>query len=359
VTRDRDGDGLRDAWEGRWGVSSPDRRDSDRDGVVDSAEDPDGDRLGNLGEQRFGTDPGSRDSDGDGTPDGQEDTDRDGRSDALEQDRRPIPAGLRPSLTAAPEDIWARHPACGAHWGVTKPTRCWFGDPDRPVTVAVVGDSKATMYMPAFIQAADRLGWRLVSLLKGACSPVLGTLNGQQWSYDRGRSCDAWRRNVIDWLARQRPDLIVYAHSDDYGLVDGDGDVLTGDRKLAAWRRGARATVEALPSGSRVLWLGDAPNNDGNPVRCLREHRGNIAACVTRREPLSKRAVERALREGVAAGEGEFGTLHDQVCSYDPCPLVQGHVLVFRDEGHLTVTFTKRMTPSLETLLGDVLPSAP
>ena len=35
----------------------------------DEAEDDDGDRLGNLGEQRWGTHPGKKDTDGDGTPD--------------------------------------------------------------------------------------------------------------------------------------------------------------------------------------------------------------------------------------------------------------------------------------------------
>ncbi len=357
---DRDGDGLRDAFEqASRGLLDPGRRDTDRDGVVDSAEDSDGDRLGNLGEQRFRTDPGDPDSDGDGTPDGQEDLDRDGRSNALEQDRRPIPPGLRPSLAAAPEDIWARQPDCGAHWGVTKPRRCRFGDADAPVTLAVVGDSKATMYMPAFIAAADQLGWRVVSLLKGACSPVLDTTNGQQWSYDRGRSCDRWRRNVIDWLGRSQPEVIVYAHSDDYGLVDGEGDVLGGDRKLAAWRRGARATVDALPTSSAVVWLGDAPNNDGNPVRCLADHPGNMSACVTRREPLAKREAEVALSQGVEGAGGTFATLQDQVCSYDPCPLVQGHVLIFRDEGHLTVTFTRRMAPSMRQLLAGALVASP
>jgi hypothetical protein len=359
ATSDSDGDGLRDRFESRWGVTDPNDRDSDGDGVIDSAEDSDGDRLSDLGEQRFGTDPGSRDTDGDGTSDGNEDADRDGRSNALEQDQRPVPKGLRPSLAQAPDDIWPLHPRCGAHWGVTKPRRCWFGDGDASVTMAVVGDSKATMYMPAFIRAADRLGWRVVSLLKGACSPVLGTINGQQWAYDRGRSCDRWRRNVIDWLGRSQPEVVVYAHSDDYGLVEGGGAVLGGKRKLAAWRQGARETAQALPASSTVLWFGDAPRNDGNPVRCLKDHRNDMSACVTRRTPFEKREVEVALREGVVAGGGAFETLYGQVCSYDPCPLVQGHVLVFRDEGHLTVTFTKRMAPSVQQLLAGALVATP
>ena len=138
---DTDGDGLRDTFEVRWGVSDPRDPDSDGDGVVDPAEDGDGDRLGDLGEQRFGTNPAAPDSDGDGRSDGREDSDGDGRSDALEQDQRPLPAGLRPTLAKAPRDIWPRQEECGGpRWGSTRPVRCWFGDAASPVTMAVVGD---------------------------------------------------------------------------------------------------------------------------------------------------------------------------------------------------------------------------
>ena len=251
ATTDSDGDGLRDAFEVRWGVSDPGNPDSDGDGVVDPAEDGDGDRLGDLGEQRFGTDPAAWDSDGDGRSDGRDDSDGDGRSDAAEQDRRPVPVSLRPSLARAPGDLWTRQEECGGpRWGSTTPKRCWFGDPASAVTMAVVGDSKATMFMPAFIAAARQRGWRVVTLLKGTCSPVLGTTNTQQHVFDGGRSCDRWRRRVIDWLHSARPALIVYVHSDDYGLVDTAGDTITGGRKGQAWERGAAATIAQLPAAS-------------------------------------------------------------------------------------------------------------
>lgn len=356
---DSDGDGLGDAFETRWGVSDPGNPDSDGDGVVDPAEDGDGDRLGDLGEQRFGTNPAAWDSDGDGRSDGRDDSDGDGRSDALEQDQRPLPAGLRPSLARAPGDLWARQEECGGpRWGSTTPKRCWFGDAASPVTMAVVGDSKATMFMPAFIAAARQRGWRVVTLLKGTCSPVLRTTNTQQYVFDGGRSCDGWRRRVIDWLRSARPALIVYAHSDDYGLVDAAGDTITGRRKGQAWERGAAATIAQLPAASGILWLGDVPRNDDNPVRCLQAHRQDMSACATRRQSPAAREMEAALRRGVTDAGARFSTLHDQVCTYDPCPLVQGDTLLWRDDAHLTVTFSRQLAPSLGPLLDAALPAS-
>ena len=48
---DTDGDGLWDGFEKHWGVTDYLDPDTDGDGVVDSAEDLDNDRLGNIGEQ--------------------------------------------------------------------------------------------------------------------------------------------------------------------------------------------------------------------------------------------------------------------------------------------------------------------
>jgi hypothetical protein len=355
---DSDADGLRDAFETRWGVSDPSSADSDGDGIVDPAEDSDGDRLGDLGEQRFGTDPASWDSDGDGRSDGRDDSDGDGRSDSAEQDQRPLPAGLRPSLTKAPRDIWPRQQQCGGpRWGNTRPVRCWFGDPASPVTMAIVGDSKATMFMPAFLAVARQRGWRVVTLLKGTCSPVLLTTNTQQYAFDGGRSCDRWRHHVIDWLRTAPPALIVYAHSDDYGLVDA-GKSLIGPRKGQAWERGAAATVARLPAGSGVLWLGDVPRNDDNPVRCLKDSRDDMSACATRRMAPAAREMEAALRRGVTDAGARFSTLHDQVCTYDPCPLVHGDTLLWRDDAHLTVTFSRQLAPTLGPLLDAALPTS-
>jgi hypothetical protein len=352
---DADGDGLRDAFETRGGVSDPADWDSDDDGVIDSAEDGDRDRLGDLGEQRFGTDPARPDSDGDGTPDGREDADRDGRDNAEEQDRRPLPAGLHPPLTRAARDLAPYKARCGVAPGRSRVNRCVFGDPDGRIVVVLMGDSHAQQLTPAARRAAEAAGWKLVTLLKGACPPVLGVVAPRQHEIDGGVSCDTWRRGALRWLRQHPPTLILLTHSDAYGLVDETGRTLSLEGRLAAWRLGMTSTLAAMPARSRVIVLGDTPHNRADPVSCLARHPRNIAACVSPRVPPRARVVERTIRQVTRAAGESHRSLYGKVCSYDPCPLVQGDILIYRDRTHLTATFSRRITPAVASLVAGAL----
>ncbi len=358
VAADRDKDGLQDWFERKHGVTSPDRKDSDWDGVIDSAEDNDGDRLGNLGEQRFRTSPGRRDTDGDGTADGNEDRDGDGRSNAREQDQRPVPAGLRPSLAAAATDFSGVTRGCDSRKGSSALRRCWFGKAGSNTRIVLMGDSHAMMLVDPIARVASAEGWRLVTMLKGGCSPVFGTMNAGQMEGDGGRSCRNWRGRAVSAIEDKPPDLFIITASESYKLVDASGRVIPKAKRPPLWNAGMDRMIERMPAKTRVLVLGDVPNNSEHPVRCLQANPGDMSRCVTRREPLSERRVEVALRAAVADHDQHFATLYHKICSYDPCPLVQGRTMMWRDRSHLTGTFARHLTPALRTILRDVM-SAP
>ena len=292
-----------------------------------------------------------RDSDGDGRPDGREDGDRDGRTNSAEQDHRAVPTGLRPSLADAFLDLPAERDGCQASTGVAEPTVCEYA-PEQPERfVVLVGDSHAMMYMPALRPIAAERGWRLVTLVKSACVPVLGVHNSTQGEIDGGDSCRQWRRNALAWLAANPPDAIILAHSDNYELVDAGGRLIAPRRRPQVWAEGMRRTLAALPDRSQVLVVGDVPSNSDNPVICLRKHLGNLSACETPREAPSARPIEAAIRAAARDKGARFGTIYDRVCSYDPCPLVQGEILMWRDSSHLTRTIVEQLTPSIAEML--------
>ncbi|MEX1296479.1 MAG: SGNH hydrolase domain-containing protein [Candidatus Limnocylindrales bacterium] len=355
VAADTDGDGLRDAFEKRHGLTSHLLADSDGDGVIDAAEDHDGDDLGGRGEQRFKTDPGDRDSDDDGVPDGREDADGDGTPNAIDQHRRPLPAGVRPAPSDAFFDVAPQAPDCGVPNGERRLDLCHFGDRESKVEVVLVGDSKATMYLPPAIVAAEQEGWHLTTMLKGRCTPVLGTMARFQRVLDGGLSCRRWRNSAFEHLRGDPPDLIVLVFSDDYVLVDRKDRKLDEAQKRRALRTGLEATLAALPSSSQVVLLADAPRSTINAPKCLERHPRDMSACLTLRPPASAARIDTAIRRGVRAGGGTYRTLEDRICPYQPCPLVQGDILIYKDKGHLTVTFTEQLAPSLRAELAPFL----
>ena len=351
IALDSDGDGLRDAFERKHGVTSPKHYDSDRDGVVDAAEDNDWDRLSNLGEQRFGTDPGDPDSDDDGLPDGAEDHDDDGRSNAKQQDRRPVPADLRPDLAVAPKDFGDVASGCDSKLGSSALVICRFGPAGRGGRVVLMGDSHAAVLVDPFQRVAKADGWRLTTMLKGSCVPVLGMTSRGQFDLDRGRSCAEWRRKAIAAINENPPHLVVITASQSYKLKDPTGHVIPRTRHAPIWQDGLERMMRLMPEGTHVLVLGDVPRNATQPIDCLRGNLTDMSRCQARRLPPEERPVEVAMRAAAAKMDQHFDTLYYKICPYDPCPLVQDNVLIWRDKSHLTGTFARRLTPAVRKLL--------
>ena len=351
---DTDGDGLLDAFERRWGSSSAESSDTDEDGLSDAAEDLDGDGLSALGEQRFGTDPQNPDSDGDGIGDGAEDSDSDGVADALQQDQRALPAGLHPT----PDDAWWDRPVSydeGCHGGIfdPEPYTCVYGDVAASRSVAIFGDSHALQWLPALIGAGETDGWQVVTLTKSACPAVDVVFERAPQYVDADPSCAQWRQRALEWIAQNTPDLVVISSAGrNYKLLDDTGKRVPDKERLRYWQDGLARTLAAIPAATTALVLADTPQLKANPASCLPEHPRDISACVTARAIAADTALDDAERATAERAGALFDSLNDQVCSYDPCPVVMEDIMMWRNNAHITATFAALLAPSMADLLG-------
>jgi hypothetical protein len=355
TSTDSDGDGLSNAFEKKYGLD-PNSPDSDGDGLLDPAEDPDGDGLSNLGEQRFGTSPLDADTNHDGVSDSREDSNHDGVPDGKEQDHRPVPAHLKPSLKNAYNDTPPSY-RDGCHSGVYETTihPCVYGDRNGSRTVALFGDSHAAQWLPALIAIANAEHWKIRSLTKSGCPSV--TVHFKEGTYAGAeKSCRTWRKRALAWLASHPPDLIVVTNYRSYQLLDASGHTLSGAARQQAWGSGLSKTLDALPGSSRLLVLGDTPQMSSDPPACLQQHSANIAACETSRSAAMSPAHDQAERAAATGAGASFASLSAQVCPYDPCPLVVGHFMMWREQTHLTATYARQLAPSLRALLTPLMP---
>ncbi len=355
ASTDSDGDGLSDKWEKHWGITDPHNADTNGDGVPDGAEDPDSDGLSNLGEQRVGTDPTNPDTDGDGINDARDDANGNGKPDGLEQDRRPIPSNLTPSLSDAAGDTPVSY-SDGCHTGPGSSTihPCVFGDPNGDVTIALFGDSHALQWEPALDHAAKVEHWRLVVLTKSGCPSADVRFRPGAFP-DDVVPCRTWRASAIDWLNAHRADLVILSNSRGYTLVDANGNKVSRE---PAWGKGLRGTLRQLRSQSARLVVGDTVHLKREPVSCLRQHSDDVQPCDSSRKGSWSLTHDATESKAAAAEHATFFSPNLEVCPYDPCPVVMGHLMMWRNATHLTATFAKSLWPMLDALVTSTLASA-
>ena len=101
--------------------------------------------------------------------------------------------------------------------------------------------------------------------------------------------------------------------------------------------------------------LADTPHLKKEPPICLASRGTPISACVTRRAATGKRIHDEAERETALAEGATFVDLRDQVCPYDPCPVIIDDVLLWRDRSHITATFAKGLAPSMASMVEGAL----
>jgi peptidoglycan/LPS O-acetylase OafA/YrhL len=260
-----------------------------------------------------------------------------------------VPSNLDPPLAKAPADKAAVFVnGCMRSWrqdlrGVGQ-SECATADTASPTTVALVGDSHAAMWEPAFQQVAEQRHWRLETLAKVTCplqelhitSPYLG----REYT-----ECEQWRGQIVDRLKAEHPRLVVLDMSRRYGA---DFGFVSYD---PVWIDTLGRTVAQLRnSGATVLVLGPAPDPHGSVPACLSGHVDDATACAPTRPAAVNDGGIGAERAATNAAGGQYADLTDLFCTPDRCPMIVGNTLVFRDDNHVTTEYAQLLTPVIGAL---------
>lgn len=225
-------------------------------------------------------------------------------------------------------------------------------------TVALVGDSHAEQWLPAFVAAAEAGGWRLLVAAKSSC-PFSGAertepaLSSEVLAEMRA-GCLSWNREVLALLAEQPSiDTVVVSARGRNPVVAPDGERWQDVAAAAYAERWAviPATVE------HIVVLRDTPTMADDVLTCVRDEADPGSACA--RDRTDALVDDPQFDAAVASDDRRVRPLDltDGLCAPDECSPVIGDVLAYRDSHHLSWVYAATLGPAVRDAL-DGLPDA-
>ncbi len=262
-----------------------------------------------------------------------------------------VPSNLTPPLTGAPADQEAMlFNGCLRSDKEAGQPECAFGDTTSKTTLALVGDSHAAMWNPAFLQIATQRHWRLEIMAKMGC-PLLDVpmANHLRRLVEYFRHCEQWRGEIVARLQAEHPTLIVVSVSRVYG---SSGSWQLGFTPYdSVWLDSLTRLVQQLrKTGAQVLVLGPVPSPQAAVPICLSGHLDDASACSPSRSTAVNQTGIAAEFAATQAGGGHYADLTNLFCTAERCPVIVGNALVYVDSNHLTLEYARALAPAMGTL---------
>ena len=270
---------------------------------------------------------------------------------------------LHPKANRAVGDLPGSSAGCHAAPAATVPVVCTYaGQGPDPRVVVVLGDSIVAQWWGAIRGAARTAGWEVVWMTKTSCPAA--AVSRVSLQLVRYRACDTWRRAALKRIrALPRVDLVVMSGSATSIIEDRSrrAPLTAGsDAWAREWRRGYERTIRGLGERvARIALLRDTPSFRFAPSVCLAAQGGWVDGCTASTSVTLQRAAWKAERS-VAADDPRIRAvdMSGWLCTPGRCgPVTDDRVLRYRDNHHMTNTFSATLAPALLGRLGPLVPA--
>jgi peptidoglycan/LPS O-acetylase OafA/YrhL len=274
---------------------------------------------------------------------------------------------IRPALGKAATDyeqVW--HDNCLGWKPTTSPntSKCIYGDPNGTYTVALVGDSHGSALFPGVNEVAKAHGWKLIPYLKIDCSFLdfndLVYFGPPTVPYPQ---CMTWNSAVLSQLKAHPPDLAIISQSR-WIFTDS-----SAEGNVTAQSNALIRMIQKMPTSTKVVIIQDPPLPTNIIVpECLSTYLSDYRRCsYTQRVGFGSAMGSREQKAAEATGAALID-LTSAICpGTGNCPVVINNMIVWRDQHHLTATFSTSLGPVIDEQLTailnqwakEALPSAP
>ncbi|MBJ7360686.1 MAG: acyltransferase [Chloroflexi bacterium] len=258
-----------------------------------------------------------------------------------------LPADLTPSLTSARDDEERlRGDGCLAFERVTTPPNCVYGVKESAITIALVGDSHASHWFPAIEAVALERGWRLLTFVKVSCS--FTTLVQRNLALKREyRECTTFNEATVARLNQIKPALTIIVNRRTFRpITEGITSAMAG--------AALGEMVARIPGATAILV--DTPDPGRDVPACLSKHPSDIRACLFTQDAADNREIGVAERVAAEVSGALLIDLTGEICAAWPCSPIDQSVLIYRDEDHMTETFSRSLAAPLGVEIAKLLP---
>lgn len=225
---------------------------------------------------------------------------------------------------------------------------CIVANPDGKKTLAVVGDSHASQWVPALQKIVEGTEWRLVVYLHDSCPFSLEPRGNENKNHIE---CTEPNRKTLDTLVKSKPDRVITTNLNvkDFEKVDGEKHAGTSGF-IKAWK-------PLVKAGIPITVLHDTPDFGDNEVipDCVALHmeKDDLEKCGRKREDVQEnRRTNAALKAASDKFDNvDFVNLTDLFCTESECPAVIGNVIVYRDKNHVSANYMETVADDLDKAL--------
>jgi peptidoglycan/LPS O-acetylase OafA/YrhL len=260
--------------------------------------------------------------------------------------RADVPANLQPTLGHAHhDDPPVFYDGCMDSYLDSTVKSCAFGNVTSQNSVVLFGDSHAAMWFPALDSAADQIGWKLYNWTKATCPPIeipiVSPVLGRNFT-----ECEAWRQTVLQRIGQIHPAVVALGvarhYTSIYGFTPYEQPWLDGMKQMIS---------EISRLGSKVVVIGAIPKPPFLVPQCLSEHLTSDSQCT---EPEANVVNLAGVASEEAAVRSAGGTYIDALpwfCANGTCGAIVGNIEIWRDDNHITATYSSFLGPVMAAYL--------
>lgn len=246
------------------------------------------------------------------------------------QEKEPIPdlAAVKNDKAEPYED------GCHIGPGKTEVKICEYAETENyDYTVALVGGSKSTHWLPSLKSFAEEESIRILNVTKSGC----------RFSLEEGEAedCNEWNENIVDELMKENPDLIVTLADNARKPSEVPTGFLEQFEKVSAYD---------VP----ILAIRDTPYFNVDIAECLSKNGTDTDNCgVDRQETYPEPSAWERLEN--PPSNVHYTDYTEYICNEEKCPPVIGNVVAYLDTSHMTATFNRTLGPIVHKDVMEIL----